>query len=47
MKLQKLLSFALLLGIFILNSGAVCSSKADDPQPDKFQKPQIVSVRHF
>lgn len=36
MKLQKLLSFALLLGIFILNSGAGCSSKTDDPQPDNF-----------
>ena len=34
---QKLLSFALLLGIFILNSGAGCSSKTDDPQPDNFQ----------
>jgi hypothetical protein len=37
MKLQKLLSIALLLGIFILNSGAGCSSKTDDPQPDNFQ----------
>ena len=36
MKLQELLSFALLLGIFILNSGAGCSSKTDDPQPDNF-----------
>lgn len=34
---QKLLSFALILGVFIINSGAGCSSKADDPQPDNFQ----------
>lgn len=37
MKLQKLLSFALILSVFILNSGAGCSSKTDDPQPDNFQ----------
>lgn len=35
--MKPLLSYALLLTIFILNSGAGCGAKSEDPQPDNFQ----------
>ncbi len=34
--MQKLLSYGVLFTIFILNSGAGCSDKTEDPKPDNF-----------
>ncbi|AXE19795.1 hypothetical protein DR864_19635 [Runella rosea] len=35
--MKKLLSCSVLLSILVLNSGAGCGSKTEDPQPDNFQ----------
>ena len=48
--MKKILSFGILLGILVLNSGAGCGSKTEDPQPDNFQsllgKWEAQSVTH-
>jgi hypothetical protein len=34
--MKKIISFALLISIFVLNSGAGCSTEEDEPKPDNF-----------
>ena len=35
--MKKLLVYSLLAGIFVLNSGAGCNSKNDDPKPEEYK----------
>lgn len=37
MNTHRFISFAFLIGIFIINSGAGCGSKNNDPEPEEFK----------